>query len=288
MQYIVFIVWLIPLSNCFWDESIFLPVLLVVTFYCWVAFHGASQVVQWVKNPPALQETQADMGFIPKSRWCPGGGHGNPPQYSCLENSMDRRAWWATVHRLQRVRHDWSNWTCMQAQHSVDCWRKGDPFQGLRPGSNPWKWIVWEDTHADRARDFTGKGCLGGEQEGKGTQEDSATWLVVLRFMVMGLVSGLSLASHSDSRSFLVPHALLHQEGFQRGFCLVGHLASPFNLSGILLVSGSLLVLCSLPGSPVIKELMRMVTMVLGQGGVFQSVFFPNSVGIPLIYLSFH
>ena len=36
-------------------------------------------------------------------------GQGNPLQYSCLENSMDREAWWATVHRVQRVGHDWAN-----------------------------------------------------------------------------------------------------------------------------------------------------------------------------------
>ena len=49
------------------------------------------------------------------------------------------------------------------------------------------------------------KGHLGGEQEGKGTQEDcSAMWLAVSGFMVMGVVSGLSLANHSDSECFLV------------------------------------------------------------------------------------
>ena len=36
------------------------------------------------------------------------GRNGNPPQYSCLENPMDRGAWWARVHRLQRVRHNWA------------------------------------------------------------------------------------------------------------------------------------------------------------------------------------
>ena len=36
----------------------------------------------------------------------PGEGNGYPLQYSCLKNSMDRGAWWATVHGLQRVRHD--------------------------------------------------------------------------------------------------------------------------------------------------------------------------------------
>ena len=60
-------------------------------------------------------------------------------------------------------------------------------------------------TCADKARDFIGKGHLGGEQEGKGTQENcSVTWLAVSGFMVMGLVSRLSLANHSDSESFLV------------------------------------------------------------------------------------
>ena len=61
-----------------------------------------------------------------------------------------------------------------------------------------------EETCADKARDFTGKGCPGGEQEGEGTQEDcSATWLAVLSLTVIKLVSGLSLASHSDSGSLL-------------------------------------------------------------------------------------
>ena len=39
-----------------------------------------------------------DVGSVPQSGRSPGGGHGNPLQYSCLENSMDRGAWWATVH----------------------------------------------------------------------------------------------------------------------------------------------------------------------------------------------
>ena len=39
-----------------------------------------------------------DLGSIPGSGRPPGGGHGNPLQYSCLENPTDRGAWWATVH----------------------------------------------------------------------------------------------------------------------------------------------------------------------------------------------
>ena len=41
-----------------------------------------------------------DTGWIPGSERPPGGGHGNPLQYSCLENRMDRGAWGATVHRV--------------------------------------------------------------------------------------------------------------------------------------------------------------------------------------------
>ena len=68
------------------------------------------------------------------------------------------------------------------------------------------------DTCADKARDFIGKGRPGGEQQGKGTQENcSATWLAVSGFMVTGLVSGVSLTNHSDSESFLVVHALFSQ-----------------------------------------------------------------------------
>ena len=74
----------------------------------------------------------------------------------------------------------------------------------------------------------------GGEQQGKGTQENSSvTWLAVLGFMVMGLVSGLSLANHSDSGSFLVVHTLFSQDGLQReGFWeVVRHVMSPFDPS---------------------------------------------------------
>ena len=47
-----------------------------------------------------------DLGSIPVSGRSPGEGNGNPLQYSCLKNPMDRGAWWATVHGSQRVRHD--------------------------------------------------------------------------------------------------------------------------------------------------------------------------------------
>ena len=45
---------------------------------------------------------EGDLGSIPGSRRSPGKGNGNPLQYSCLENSMDRGAWWATVHGVTK------------------------------------------------------------------------------------------------------------------------------------------------------------------------------------------
>ena len=62
----------------------------------------ASQVVLVVKNPPANAEDVRDAGSIPGSERLPGGGHGNPLQYFCLENPMDRGAWQATVHRISK------------------------------------------------------------------------------------------------------------------------------------------------------------------------------------------
>ena len=63
----------------------------------------ASQVVQWVQNPPAMQETQETwQGSILERKRCPGGGHGNPLQYSCLEHPMDTGDWQTTVHRVTK------------------------------------------------------------------------------------------------------------------------------------------------------------------------------------------
>jgi len=62
----------------------------------------ASQVVLVVKNLLANAGEVRDTGLIPRLGSSLGGGHGNPLQYSCLENPMDRGAWWATVHRVTK------------------------------------------------------------------------------------------------------------------------------------------------------------------------------------------
>ena len=63
---------------------------------------GASQVALVVKNQPASTEDLRDMGSIPGWGRSPGGEHGNPLQCSCLENPMDKGAWWAMVHRVMK------------------------------------------------------------------------------------------------------------------------------------------------------------------------------------------
>ena len=69
----------------------------------------ASLVAQLVKTPPAMQEftcNAEDPGSIPGSGRYPGKGNGNPLQYSCLKNFMDRGVWQTIVHGVARVRHD--------------------------------------------------------------------------------------------------------------------------------------------------------------------------------------
>ena len=60
---------------------------------------GASLLAQTVKNLPA---NARDAGSIPGSARSPGEGNENPLQNSCLENPMDRGAWWATVHGITK------------------------------------------------------------------------------------------------------------------------------------------------------------------------------------------
>ena len=55
-----------------------------------------------VKNLPANAEDIRDVGLIPGLGRSPGGGRYNPLQYSCLENPMDRGAWWDMVHRVSQ------------------------------------------------------------------------------------------------------------------------------------------------------------------------------------------
>ena len=71
----------------------------------WLALHHTGKGFPGgaaVKNPPANAGDTGDVGLIPGLGRSPGGGNGNPLQYSCLENSMDRGAWWVTVHGVTK------------------------------------------------------------------------------------------------------------------------------------------------------------------------------------------
>ena len=80
-----------------------------------------------IKNLPANAE---DVGLIPGSGRFPGEGNGNPFQYSCLGNPMDRGAWQTTVHGVARVRHD------LVTKPPVETWLKKPTL---------WKAIVFRD-----------------------------------------------------------------------------------------------------------------------------------------------
>ena len=76
----------------------------------------AFQVALLVKSPPANAGDARDWGSIPGSERSPGGGYGNPLQYSCLEKPMDRGAWWATVHGVTK---NWTRLKQLGMQHVV-------------------------------------------------------------------------------------------------------------------------------------------------------------------------
>ena len=67
-----------------------------------MVYHWASQMALVLKNPLANAEGIRDMGSIHGLGRSSGGGNGNPLQYSCLENPMDRGARWATVHGVTK------------------------------------------------------------------------------------------------------------------------------------------------------------------------------------------
>ena len=83
-----------------------------------------SLVAQLVKNPPATEEitcNAGDLGSLPGFGRSPGGRHGNPLQYSCLENPMDRGAWWAIVREVTK------SWTWLSDFHFHLIERGADP-----------------------------------------------------------------------------------------------------------------------------------------------------------------
>ena len=89
---------------------------LLLSFFPWTyatvwGFPGGSVL----KNLPVMQKMQETLGSILELGRSPGGGYNNPLQYSCLENPMDRGAWWATVHRVAK------SWPCLKGLSTHAC-----------------------------------------------------------------------------------------------------------------------------------------------------------------------
>ena len=92
-----------------------------------------------VKNPPTICADAGDPDLIPGSGRSPGEGNGNPLQYSCLGNPMERRAWWTTVHGVTKAQ------TPLSEHVPKDQWRS----LGIRAtwGVNRrWEMPGWEST----------------------------------------------------------------------------------------------------------------------------------------------
>ena len=73
-----------------------------MSFFFFLYSKRASQVVLVVKNTPSSAGNVRDLGLIPGLGRSPGEGNGNPLQYSCLENPMDKGDWQATVQRVTK------------------------------------------------------------------------------------------------------------------------------------------------------------------------------------------
>ena len=102
---------------------------------------GASQVALVVKNRPASAGDIRDTGLIPGLGRCPGGWHGNPFQYSCLENPHGQSAWGLKSTGLYRAAQDWSDLTGAQAH---TCRHIHSYYPVLFALLFPWvDWVLW-------------------------------------------------------------------------------------------------------------------------------------------------
>ena len=118
----------------------------------WRGFPGGSVV----KNPPADAGDVRDSGWIPGSGRSSGGGNGNPLQYSCLENSLARGAWWATVYGVAKSQTHRSNSAC-----------KGYAFEftllfNFTVGTS-WPTTCLEDHHCFQRKKVWGVLCAGSQ-----------------------------------------------------------------------------------------------------------------------------
>ena len=93
-----------------------------------------------VKNLPASTEDAGDTSLIPGSGRSPGGGNGKPLQYSCLENPVDRGAWWTTVSGVAKSQIQLSSWACTHGGGYAKQWsqrrRTWSPLPSYHPSAH--------------------------------------------------------------------------------------------------------------------------------------------------------
>ena len=160
-------------------------------------------VSQWVKESTCNVGDTRDMGLIPGSGRSPGEEHGNPLQYSYLENSMDRRASRATVHRVAKSQARLKQWVQVWAWVQV-CEREEKRQRRIE---------TWEKNREKSQRTNTDLGCL-------------------LRFWCPGKLKDLSISSFylrpRVSRLHVIQQPLLylmllliyiHMLNFKWNFC---------------------------------------------------------------------
>ena len=131
---------------------------------------GASQVALVVKNQPTNAGNVRDKGLIPGLGRFPGGGHGDPLQYSWLENPMDRGAWWATVHRVAQ------SWTRLKQLSTHAC--RG-LLDGVRTQNGAKRKLSWNQGGLERGKSIqngsgnVGKGYVQGSDSQASTGRDA-------------------------------------------------------------------------------------------------------------------
>ena len=99
----------------------------------------ASQVGLVVKNLPA---NAGEVGSIPGSGRSPGEGNGNPLQYSCLENSMDRRTWWVRIHGVGKSQR-WLN-TLKSKEGNDKYWQAWEKLESSFHAGETIKHVNWQ------------------------------------------------------------------------------------------------------------------------------------------------
>ena len=97
-------------STCYYHSAVTLKNRTLPLKWLSYSFNITCSLNMWFSGNSDCKASSwntGDLGLIPESRRSAGEGNGYPLHYSCLDNSLDRGAWWATVHGVTRVRHDW-------------------------------------------------------------------------------------------------------------------------------------------------------------------------------------